>query len=76
MNDVLQALMSSPLLALLGAGALLTILLIPLVLRASGMSGKQILDTIALTLQFFTGLVGATREQNRSEKNNHEPPSD
>lgn len=69
--DVLTAIGHSSYLALLGAGVLITILLIPLVLKAAGLSGTQIVETIRLTLRFFSGVVTAFRDEN---KNGKEPP--
>lgn len=69
--DVLSTIGHSPYLALLGAAGLLTVLLVPLVLKAAGLSGSQIVETIRLTLRFFSGVVSAFRDEN---KNGKQPP--
>lgn len=66
MDNIVQAILSSAVFPVMGLAAMLTILLIPLVLRLAGLSGKQIVDTIALTLQFFRGLVQSFRDENKN----------
>lgn len=68
MKDIIQALTSSPALALLGAALLLTVLLAPIALRIAGLTGHEIIETLRLTLQFFTGIVQAFREEKKNGK--------
>lgn len=66
MNEILQSIGSSPALALLGAGVLVTIILIPVFLRLAGLSGAQIIDLISITWRMVIDLVRAFREENKS----------
>ena len=68
MEAILQSIASSPALALLGAGVLLTIILIPLALRLAGLTGAQIVQTIQITLQAFIQLAQGFRAQNKDGK--------
>ena len=49
------------------AGLLVLIVLgLPLALRVAGLTGQQIADLLALTMQFFINLVHEFRSQNRN----------
>jgi len=43
-----------------------TAVLIPVALRIAGLTGQQIQDTIAMTLQMFVALVKEFRQQNKA----------
>jgi len=65
MVEILNAIAASPALALLGAACLLFLLLAPIALRIAGLTGRQIVDTLAMTWQMIIGLVRAFREENK-----------
>lgn len=46
----------------------IVIILVPLILRLSGLSGSQIVDVIKLTLQFFVNIAQEYRAQNQAGK--------
>lgn len=55
--------------AILGALGIiaLLLLLLPVALRVSGLTGQQISDVISLTLQFFLNLASHYRAQNKDD---------
>lgn len=62
MEQIITSITDNPVLALLGAAVLLTILLMPIVLHIAGLSGAQIVETLKLTLKFFVDVVKAFRD--------------
>jgi len=64
----MEQLLSSPVLALLGALLVLLIIAVPLALRLAGLSGKQIVEVITLTLQFLVNFAQSLRDDNRANK--------
>jgi len=43
----------------------LVVVIVPLALRLAGLTGQQIYDVLALTLQFFINLIKEFRAQNK-----------
>jgi len=66
--ELLKSVSESPVLALLGAGVLLVVILIPVFLRLAGLSGAQIIDVLAMTGRMIVDLVRAFREENSNGK--------
>jgi len=65
-NDVIASLaQQAPLVVVLALVLLLGLALLPIALRIAGLSGSQIVDTLALTLQFGINLIRAFRDENR-----------
>ena len=68
MIDILNLIASSPVLALLGAGVLLVVLVAPIVLRIAGLSGAQIVDLLKTTARFAVNLALALRIEDDKDK--------
>lgn len=66
MNDILQTISTSPLLAYLGFAFMLLLLLIPIALKLAGLTGQQIADVLAMTWQMLIQLVQALRAENKA----------
>lgn len=64
--DLLRALPENVVISFVVVVALVVVV-VPLSLRAAGLTGQQIQDVIALTLQFFINLVREYRAQNSSK---------
>ena len=67
--DIARALANLPASMVVGIIGVIALLLLglPLALRAAGLTGQQIADTISLTLQFFVNIVHELRAQNKDE---------
>lgn len=66
MSEVLAALPQTVILAILVV-IMVVVLFVPVALRLAGLTGQQIQDVIALTMQFFINLVREFRAQNKDK---------
>jgi len=64
MIDAISKLSPTIVLGCVGIIALF-LLLIPVALKIAGLTGQQITDTLALTMQFFVNIVREFRAQNK-----------
>lgn len=65
--DLSSALSNLPASIIVGLAGLLALIVLglPLALRVAGLTGQQIADLLALTMQFFINLVHEFRAQNK-----------